>query len=158
MCKLDENLMLDALIKNGKAEKDQVQKAAERLTQFYQGLEAEKISSFDYWNKIMSDVKENFAVLLDQAYQLPTDLIKKMITALQLFLTDHDDLLEERVSAGMIVEGHGDLRPEHICLDNKPVIFDCLEFNKELRTVDIADELAFPAMECEMLGNAEVAQ
>lgn len=158
MRKLDENLMLDTLIKNGEAEKNQVQKAAELLTQFYQGREAEKISSFDYWNKIMSGVKDNYAVLLDQAYQLPTDQIKEVITTLQLFLTDHDDLLEERVSAGKIVDGHGDLRPEHICLDNKPVIFDCLEFNKELRTVDMADDLAFLSTECELLGNTEVAQ
>jgi aminoglycoside phosphotransferase family enzyme len=158
MRKLDENLMLDTLIKNGEVKKAQVQKAAEHLTLFYQGLEAENISSFDYWNKIMRGVKENYAALLDPVYQLPTDLIKEVITALQLFLTDHDDLLEARVSAGKIVEGHGDLRPEHICLDIKPVIFDCLEFNKELRTVDMADELAFLAMECEMLGNTEVAQ
>jgi hypothetical protein len=44
------------------------------------------------------------------------------------------------------------LRPEHICLCEPPAIFDCLEFSQELRTVDVADELAFLAAECDFLG------
>ena len=37
-----------------------------------------------------------------------------------------------------------------------PVIIDCLEFNRRLRIVDPADELAFLAMECERLGAPRV--
>jgi aminoglycoside phosphotransferase family enzyme len=51
-----------------------------------------------------------------------------------------------------VVEGHGDLRPQHICVEDPPVIFDCLEFNRRLRIIDAADELAFLALECERLG------
>jgi predicted kinase len=53
------------------------------------------------------------------------------------------------------VEGHGDLRPEHIYLENPPVVIDCIEFSKELRTLDMADELNFLAMECDRLGNGD---
>jgi aminoglycoside phosphotransferase family enzyme len=56
------------------------------------------------------------------------------------------------VAAGRVVEGHGDLRPEHVCLLEPPVVFDRLEFNREFRLVDAADELASLAMECERLG------
>mgnify|MGYP006202207167 CR=1 FL=1 len=38
--------------------------------------------------------------------------------------------------AGRIVEGHGDLRPEHIYLGTPPAIIDRLEFSMELRTLD----------------------
>ncbi|MCK5480722.1 MAG: hypothetical protein KAJ06_06235, partial [Gammaproteobacteria bacterium] len=51
-----------------------------------------------------------------------------------------------------IVEAHGDLRPEHICLTDPPVFIDCLEFNRRFRLLDTADELAFLAMECEHAG------
>ena len=61
-------------------------------------------------------------------------------------------MFDERVANGRIVEGHGDLRPEHICLTEPPVVFDCLEFNERLRTLDIADDLAFLAEECDHLG------
>ena len=53
------------------------------------------------------------------------------------------DFFESRVAAGRIVDGHGDLRPEHIYLLPEPVIIDCIEFSQELRQVDIADELSF---------------
>jgi aminoglycoside phosphotransferase family enzyme len=38
------------------------------------------------------------------------------------------------------------------------VFIDCLEFNRDLRIVDPADELAFLAMECEALGAADVGK
>ena len=56
------------------------------------------------------------------------------------------------------MEGHGDLRPEHIYFTPLPVIIDCIEFNREFRTLDVADELAFLAMECELLGDSGVAR
>lgn len=60
--------------------------------------------------------------------------------------------LANRASAGGIVESHGDLRPEHVCLTDPPVIFDCLEFNRTLRLSDPVSEVVFLGMECAMLG------
>ena len=54
--------------------------------------------------------------------------------------------------------GHGDLRPEHIWLDDKVRIIDCLEFNPRLRAVDPFDEIAFLSLECERLGAAWVGR
>jgi aminoglycoside phosphotransferase family enzyme len=75
---------------------------------------------------------------------------------LERFVEQRPDLLEARVRDGRIVEGHGDLRPEHVCLLRDPVVIDCLEFNRELRTVDVADELGYLGMECARLGSAAV--
>ena len=60
--------------------------------------------------------------------------------------------LGERAAKGCIVEGHGDLRPEHVCLGPPIRIIDRLEFNRELRLVDPFDELAFLGMECARAG------
>ena len=57
-----------------------------------------------------------------------------------------------RAQQARLVEGHGDLRPEHICLIAEPVVIDCLEFNRDLRILDPLDELAYLALECERLG------
>ena len=56
-----------------------------------------------------------------------------------------------RVRLGHIVDGHGDLRPEHICFADPIAIFDCLEFSSELRQVDPFDELAYLGMESAQL-------
>ena len=61
------------------------------------------------------------------------------------------ELLDNRVLDGRVVEGHGDLRPEHIYLVPFPTIIDCIEFNAEFRQLDVLDELAFLAMECAAL-------
>ncbi len=49
------------------------------------------------------------------------------------------------------MEGHGDLRPEHVCLLDRPVVFDGVEFSLPLRCSDVISELAFLAMECDFL-------
>jgi aminoglycoside phosphotransferase family enzyme len=62
------------------------------------------------------------------------------------FLEQSPTLLDSRVCDGRIIEAHGDLRPEHICLEDEPVIIDCLEFNQALRVLDTVSELAFLAL------------
>ena len=59
-----------------------------------------------------------------------------------------------------LIDGHGDLRPEHVYLgsesDDSSVI-DCLEFDPTLRRLDAAEETAFLALECVRLGASDVA-
>lgn len=64
--------------------------------------------------------------------------------------------LGRRAVEGRVVECHGDLRPEHICLSPLCII-DSLEFSRELRVLDPAEELAFLRLECEMAGAPDVA-
>jgi len=64
-------------------------------------------------------------------------------------------LLDQRVAGGHVVDGHGDLRPEHIYLESPPAVIDCIEFSSELRRVDVLDDLSFLAMECDRLGHGQ---
>jgi aminoglycoside phosphotransferase family enzyme len=60
-------------------------------------------------------------------------------------------MFDDRVRQGKVVDAHGDLRPEHICVGPDPVIIDCLEFNADFRALDPVSELAFLSLECERL-------
>jgi aminoglycoside phosphotransferase family enzyme len=60
--------------------------------------------------------------------------------------------LESSATEGLLVDGHGDLRPEHVCFETRVAIFDCLEFSEVLRQVDPVDELAALHVECTLLG------
>lgn len=60
--------------------------------------------------------------------------------------------LRARVRGGCLVDGHGDLRPEHVYLLARPLVIDALEFNPALRQVDPLDELTGLGLECERLG------
>ncbi|HEY1260481.1 MAG TPA: hypothetical protein VGF34_14630 [Stellaceae bacterium] len=69
---------------------------------------------------------------------------------IEAFITCRNPLLQQR--RAHLVEGHGDLRPEHVCLGSTPRIIDCLEFRADLRWLDPLQEIAFLAMECARLG------
>jgi len=79
-----------------------------------------------------------------------------VVRYIETFVERRCGLLLQRVEDRRIVEGHGDLRPEHICLGSTPRIIDCLEFRPDLRSLDPVDELAFLAMECETLGDRNI--
>ena len=85
--------------------------------------------------------------------------VVKRIHAAQLrMLKLQPHFFESRVTAGRIVDGHGDLRPEHIYLLPEPAIIDCIEFSQELRKVDVADELSFLEEECDFINAAETGR
>jgi aminoglycoside phosphotransferase family enzyme len=66
--------------------------------------------------------------------------------------------ISARELAGLVVEGHGDLRPEHLCLTDPPVIFDRVETALELRVIDVFDEMGYLAAECSLLGQPDLAE
>jgi aminoglycoside phosphotransferase family enzyme/predicted kinase len=100
-------------------------------------------------------VKENLEELEPLAGQLlGTAQLGLVAEALRGFITERVDLLRDRVEAGWIREGHGDLRVEHVCLepDGEIQIFDCVEFSRTLRCADVASDLAFLLMDVDRLG------
>lgn len=60
--------------------------------------------------------------------------------------------IRQRARAGLIVDGHGDLRPEHICIGAEVTAFDSLEFDDSMRMIDPYDEQNYLGLECELLG------
>jgi len=150
--------MLVHTIGHGTTEMTAVQQAAGVLAKFYRTSLPVEMNENEYIEKFKINVTANMKELSDPKYQLPKELISKISTAQFAFLQNESGLLAQRVRAGKIIEAHGDLRPEHIWLGPQPVVIDCLEFKREYRILDVADELAFLAMECEHLGAPWVGQ
>ena len=68
------------------------------------------------------------------------------------YLAGRVPLLEARVRAGLIRDGHGDLLADDIfCLADGPRILDCIEFDDELRWGDVLADVAFLVMDLERL-------
>lgn len=67
-------------------------------------------------------------------------------------------LLAQRIAAGRVCDGHGDLHAEHVCLTDPLIIFDCIEFNPDFRRRDVAAEIAFLAMDLEFRGHPRLAE
>jgi aminoglycoside phosphotransferase family enzyme/predicted kinase len=68
--------------------------------------------------------------------------------AFRMRLAQHADLLDRREAAGKVRRCHGDLHLRNICmLDGEPRLFDCIEFNDRIATIDVLYDLAFLLMD-----------
>ena len=77
----------------------------------------------------------------------------------QSWLRRHGQLLDERIAAGRVCDGHGDLQAEDVfCLDDGVRIIDCIEFSDALRHADVCADAAFLAMDLERLGRRDLAE
>lgn len=152
MRRLPAERMLDAAIRAGTVSADEVRKFSLLLADFYRRAAPVTLDPDAYRQRFATAVQANHVELTAPAYRLPGEQIAALTRAQERFLHDRGELLVRRARTGRIVDAHGDLRPEHICLTPDPVIIDCLEFDPELRRLDPADELAYLALECERLG------
>jgi len=156
MHRLPDDRRLDELIRGGRLSEDDVEQVAERLAAFYRQAAPLVLEPPRYRAAIETHVRANRRELLARQHGLPTALVERVHEAQLQLLALAPDLLDERVCDGRIVDGHGDLRAEHVYLLDAPVVIDCIEFNDEFRQVDAVDELAFLAMECDFLGAGDV--
>jgi aminoglycoside phosphotransferase family enzyme/predicted kinase len=70
----------------------------------------------------------------------------------------HRDLLAQRVEAGRVREGHGDLHAGNLCeVDGRLLAFDAIEFDRRMRCRDVACEAAHLAMDLDRRGFAVLA-
>lgn len=86
-------------------------------------------------------------------FGLPRHRVEELAESQLAFLPRRRERFDRRVREGRIVESHGDLRPEHSDLIERPVIIDCCEFPRQLRILDPADKVSFLALERERLGH-----
>lgn len=107
--------------------------------------------------------RSNIAGIREQAQTDPglvdLDLVARVEHLALRYIEGRAELLTERAAAGLVRDGHGDLLADDIfCLDDGPRVLDCLDFDDELRWMDVLDDVACLAMDLERLGSAAAAQ
>lgn len=155
MTRLPRQFLLDGMIRQGRLpDRRQVDALTDTLVAFYRRQMGRRPPRHLY----VLHLEREYAVTADHlralAAQLPHPTSLRVLDDLAANLRMLRPEILARDRAGMVVEGHGDLRPEHVCLTDPPVIFDRAEAALELRVVDIWDECMFLATECAMLGYA----
>lgn len=125
---------------------------ATTLIRFYQKLTPRagisQFGSVRYIRRTIREVTEGFGQL--QTLEIPSRAANVLGHYLSGFLKNCSPVFRQRVESNRIVEGHGDLRCEHIHIENGVVtIYDCLEFALRLRSVDWLNDLAFLLMDLE---------
>ncbi len=154
MRRLPADKVLSRMIATDTIDATALARAASLLAGFYRDAPPIRIAPPEYRERLRRDLRQTFRELRQPRYRLSRRRLDRIATALSGFLRDYRDSIEQRARERRVVEGHGDLRPDHVFLTRPaPVIIDCLEFKKLFRIVDPVDELAYLGMECERLGN-----
>jgi uncharacterized protein len=146
MRRYDEHGTLAALADLGQVSPAQMAMVGERLSAFHAvcpSLEVGRGSQL-VRRELDENLSELAAACADAAMARSIGALGRFLDA---FVTAHQASLDERATRGLIREGHGDLRAEHVIMAPRLSIVDCVEFDPGLRTLDVADDLAFLVMD-----------
>ncbi|MGZ5199173.1 MAG: hypothetical protein ACXWC4_05320 [Telluria sp.] len=152
MQRLPAGHMLDYALARGTLVPGDLRRVAACLAAFHRSLPPEHVAPEAWVAHLRQQIGSHRRALATPEFCLPPGHVRALAADQLAMLDQAAPMIAERVRAGRIVEGHGDLRPEHVCLTEPVAIIDCLEFSRSLRIVDTADEMGFLALECERLG------
>jgi aminoglycoside phosphotransferase family enzyme len=153
MRRLDERETLEARAAAGQLTPAAIDRVATRLCRFFLHASRRQINPDTHLAAWRRAIVENMRVLLDHHLDPAPGTARRIAATLERYLRQRKDRIAARLRARRVVDGHGDLRPEHIWLTDGVVIIDCIEFNPSLRALDPLDEVAYLDMECERLGD-----
>ncbi len=158
MKRIDDNKLLSSLIdKNEVSEKD-IKEVAEVVANFH--LSTDKRPEFGKMEVMKFNTDENFeqvAPFIDKTISKEDFIFIKDKT--EGFYKKNEKLFEKRISEGKIVDGHGDIRLEHVAfLDGGVCIFDCIEFNERFRCGDMVNDMCFLSMELDFKGRRDLSE
>ena len=150
MRRLDRKRMLDALLARDLAPESALGGVVQLLAEFY----SSEPPALDDGAALDARLRRQVAANHQALQVLEPDLSAATSGAQSAFLDAHRAWIDARARGGCVIEAHGDLRPEHILVNDPPAVIDCLEFDRSLRILDRAEELAFLELECTRLGHA----
>jgi aminoglycoside phosphotransferase family enzyme/predicted kinase len=158
MKRLPADRMLDEMVRRDVVTEAHLDRVAHRLSEFHRtARRGPEIDAWGTWEQARRNWDENFTqtssfvgrTIETSAYQLLRGWAEQ-------WLTRYRAVLEERIRGGRVVDGHGDVRGESVCVINGICIFDCIEFNERFRCCDVASEVAFLAMDLDSLGRPDL--
>jgi uncharacterized protein len=156
MRRLPDALALDRVLERGSPRERDLDRLAEVLAHFYAEAPPIEHDPARHLARLTRLVSGDLEALEGRIDGVPDAILDSVARAQARFLEGHAELVAGRVRDGRIVEGHGDLRPEHVYLLEHPRVIDRLEFDGDLRALDPLSDLAFLALECERLDAPEV--
>lgn len=155
--RIDNNKEMDHLLSLGEVKIHQMDKLAKTIADFHQGAKiVHKTQSLQHLKSTYSQIlewSETTIKYLGQSYQR---IIEDSCEVSDKYLEQNIDKINARIQNGLMRDVHGDLHSHNIFLEESPIIFDCIEFDKDLRQIDLLNEIAFFLMDLDYYNAAEL--
>ena len=180
MRRFPDDALLETVAERGELTPTLIRQLADTIAEFHGGAEvrrhggAEVRPGAEGTQRVREVIEGNRRSMASlPAGSLPEEACDRLHRASLAALEELAPLLDRRARAGRVRHGHGDLHLANICLwRGEPTLFDCLEFDADLATIDVLYDLAFLLMDlwqrgyrgeacllfnryCDMTGEAE---
>lgn len=152
MRRYDERLTLRSTLERGELTDEQLVAVARTLAAFHARctpILGGEHGALRVQREIGANVQELLGVVDSARERLRVLTLARFLAA---FLQSRWEELDQRAASGRVRDCHGDLRAEHVLLGSPVQVVDCVEFDPDLRTLDVADDLSFLAMDLTALG------
>ena len=156
MVRLDPAQMLDRRLAERQWRHGDIEPIARHLAAFYAAAARAPVTPPRFFAQARHEIDSTIAALSSTAEAGLLGAARPIAARLAAFLVRRAGLFRRRLRERRLIDGHGDLRPEHIYVNGTPRIIDCLEFRDDLRHVDPVSELAYLALECRRLGGPPI--
>lgn len=160
MRRMPDDRRLSTMIERGLDVEPHVRGIARSIAVFHEGAATSQvIANASTRDAVGEDWEQNFRELEPYAgHVFPRDGLARAHELVRQYLAGRAPLFERRITRGRVRDCHGDLLADDIfCLDDRPRILDCIEFNDVFRYTDVVADVAFLAMDLERLRRADLA-
>lgn len=145
MARFDENMLFDKMAARGQLTPALLTDLARNVAYFHMGAEVGRKRAGAASIASVLDTNER---ALATTSVFPAGTVFALTTGLRSAFHRHELLLNARADAGKVRRCHGDLHLRNICLiRGVPTLFDCLEFDENMATVDVLYDIAFLLMD-----------
>jgi aminoglycoside phosphotransferase family enzyme/predicted kinase len=147
MKRFDQTALLDRIAERHGLEPNTIDALATTLAIFHDGAERRAdLGGHAAMAEVIEGNADDLTSLVGRGFE--SKQVRALNEATRAALERARDLLEQRRRDGFVRHCHGDLHLGNIVLlDGAPVLFDCLEFDEALATVDTFYDLAFLLMD-----------
>jgi len=160
MVQFAQETLLSHILDTGQLQGAHIDHLAREVSAFHARIAtAHPLSRFGTPEVIYQPVQENFQHLFDAINDPVRQAHARELEAwCQHTFAARRPTFAARKQDGFVRECHGDLHLGNMLLhDDRVVIFDCLEFNEDLRWIDVASDAAFLTMDLEDRGRPDLA-
>ena len=156
------------LLQEGAVSVPDVERIAARIARFHRQADAgPRITAFGDLRAVRQNVEENFAQTREFVGKaLSRDVYDDLAAYSRALMEVRGPLFQARAEEGRIRDCHGDLHTAQIFLETPAEdgawdgvsIIDCIEFNERFRCSDVAEDIAFLAMDLDFHGRPDLSR
>lgn len=169
MLRLPDEIRADHRLVRGTLTPFHLDRLAKHLADFHaRCTSSDVIASYGSPTDIARNVRDNFDAVRGTVGSAISIEHAREIEHWQLgFLDTKKDLFADRSLRGMVRDGHGDLRLDHVYFDDDAAndddrakggitVLDCIEFSTRLRSGDVCADIAFFSMDLSAHGRPDL--